>query len=45
MKGNFVAKHMKTFCKSTVEEDKKKSSKMGKRKHKIDYKNDRSGRF
>lgn len=31
---NFVQKHMNTFNKSTVHEDRKKAFKSGKRKHK-----------
>jgi hypothetical protein len=45
MKHNFVAKNMKIFCHATTEEDKKKASKRGKQKHKVNYKNDRNGHF
>lgn len=45
MKGNFVAKHMKTYCKAQTMTDRKKDFKHGKSKHKVDYKKDRNGPF
>lgn len=35
---NFVAKHCRTFCKATVQVDRKKDSKRGNDKHKQNYK-------
>lgn len=37
MKHNFVAKHMKTYCKSQTMVNRKKEFKSGKRKHKEIY--------
>lgn len=37
---NFVAKHARTFNKSSIEDDKKKKIKKGYQKHKTNYKSD-----
>lgn len=45
MKHNFVAKNMHKFCRSAVMTDKKKEHKIGKEKHKQNFKKDHNGPF
>lgn len=45
MKHNFVAKHMNDVCKPAVMIDRKKDSKKGKQKHKVNYKKDLNRSF
>lgn len=42
---NFVAKHMNSVCKNAVHKDRKHEMKLGKTKHKVNFKNGRNDHF
>lgn len=42
---NFVAKHMNAVCKNAVHKDKRYEDKLGKTKHKVNFKTGRNDQF
>lgn len=42
---NYVAKYMNTICKNAVHKDKRHEQKLGKSKHKVNFKNGRNDHF
>lgn len=42
---NYVAKYMNSICKNTIHKDKRHEQKLGKNKHKVNFKNGRNDHF